>query len=121
MDSIGSEWTKAIKGQNTCVGLDIANFAASLGPALQRWYRTVYAGDSSFVHQSDIPSYLGITEHGDFTPRIYTSAKQVSGVLQRSAMLYLGCIKEMNKRFRFGDESVKSITEFDQRLKNWDA
>lgn len=36
-------------------------------------------------------------------------------------MLYLGCIEEMNKRFRFGDEAVKSITEFGQRLKNWDA
>lgn len=121
MDAIGPEWTKTIKGKNTCVGLDIANFAASLGTVLQQWYRTVYAGDSSFVHQSDIPSYLDITEYGNFTPRIYTSAKQVSGVLHRSAMLYLGCIEEMNKRFRFGDEPRQSIVDFGQRLKNWDA
>jgi len=120
IDAIGPEWAKDIK-KNTCVGLDIVHFAASLGPVYHQWYRSVFATDSSFVHQSDIPSYLDITEDGNFTPRIYTSAEQVSGVLHRSAMLYLGCIEEMNKRFRFGDEAVKSITEFGQRLKNWDA
>lgn len=121
IDTIGPDWKKAIKNKNTCVGLNIANFAASLGLVLQRWYRSVYAADSAFVHQSDIQTFLDITEEGNFTPRIYTSAGQVSGVLHRSAMLYLGCIVEMNKRFRFGDEAVQSISEFDQHLKNWDA
>lgn len=116
IDSIGTDWEKAIKGRNTCVGLDIVDFAASLGPTFRQWYRSVYAGDSAFVHQSDIPSYLAVTEDGNFTPQLYTSAQQVSGVLHRSSLLYLGCISEMNKRFRFCADAAETIADFGRRL-----
>ena len=117
MDSIFADWKKAIKAKNACVGLDIANFAASHGPVFRQWYRSVYAGDSAFVHQSDTSTYLAITEDDNFTPRIYTTAEQVSDVLHRSAMLYLDCIEEMNKRFRFGVDAAKAIAKFGKRLR----
>ena len=50
-----------------------------------------------------------------------TPTSIVLGTLHRTAMLYFGCIDGMNKRFRFGDEVVKSIKEFGQWLKTWDA
>lgn len=108
-NAIGPDWEKAIKNKNTCVGLDIANFAASLGPVFRRWYRSVYAQDSAFIHQSDATSYLELTKDGNFAPRLFTSAKEVSGVLHRAAVLYLGCIDELNKRFRFGSMARNRI------------
>lgn len=116
---IGTAWEKAIKSKNTCVGMDIASFAATLGPAYRRWHRSVYAHDSAFIHQSDTPSYLAATPDGNFTPRIFTSAKEVSGVLLRASELYLGCVEELNKRFRFGEAAKRSIGDFWKRLRNW--
>lgn len=119
VDAIGSDWEKSIRSQNTCVGLSIADFAASLGPIFRRWHRSVYAGDSSFIHQSDTMSYLAVTDDGNFSPRIFTSAQVVSGVLLRAATLYLGCGEELNKRFRFGPDAAAKIKEFGERLRNW--
>jgi hypothetical protein len=107
----------AIKNKNTCVGLDIANFAASLGRLFRKWHRSVYAQDSAFVHQSDLPSYLELTKDDNFAPRLFTSAKEVRGVLQRAAVLYLGCVVELNKRFRFGSAAEKGIKRFCRQLK----
>lgn len=118
-DSIGPAWAKAIKSKITCVGMDIASFAASLGPAFRKWHRTVYARDSSFVHQSDTSSYLAVTSDRNFTPRIFTSAREVSGVLLRASTIYLGCVEELNKRFRFGDVAKKEIRDFEKRLRRW--
>lgn len=118
-DSIGPAWEKAIKSKNTCVGMDIASFAASLGPAFRKWHRTVYAADSSFIHQSDTSSYLAVTSDANFTPRIFTSAKAVSGVLLRASTIYLGCVEELNKRFRFGDAAKDEIRDFGKRLRRW--
>ena len=97
------------------------SFAASLGGDLRKWYRIVYASDSSFVHQTDITTYLAPIEDGNFTPRLYTSVKQVLGVLHRSSILYLGCIIELNKRFKFGNDASASIDTFSQRLNGWNA
>jgi hypothetical protein len=116
---IGPEWEKVIKSKNTCVGMDIASFAASLGPVFRKWHRSVYAGDSAFIHQSDTSSYLAVTTDGNFTPRIYTSAKEVSGALLRASTLYLGCVEELNKRFQFGESAKKSIKNFGKRLRKW--
>lgn len=118
-NTIGPAWEKAIKSSNTCVGMNIESFAASLGPAFRKWYRTVYAGESSFIHQSDISSYLSVTSDGNFSPRIYTSAKEVSGVLLRASTIYLGCVEELNKRLNFGDVAKTSLRNFGKRLRKW--
>ena len=117
VDRIGSDWEKSIRNGNTCVGMDIANFAASLGPVFRRWYRSVYATDSSFVHQTDITTYLEITADGNFAPRRFTSAKEVSGVLVRAATLFLGCLAELHKRFRFGTAATENLRAFGKRLR----
>ena len=117
MDTISSAWQQSIKGSNTCTGLSVFDFAASLG--FQKWYRTIYAGDSAFVHQSDVVSYLSNTRDGDFAPRLFMDARDVSGVLLHGATLYFCCIHEMHKRFRFGQKADKPIQKFEMRLTKW--
>ena len=119
VDVIGPDWDKTIKRKNTCVGLDIANFAASLGPMFRRWHRSVYTEGSTFLHQSDTPSYLEPTDDENFAPRLFTSAEEVSGVLLRAATVYFACVDELNKRFRFGVTARKRIERFAIRLRNW--
>ncbi len=46
---IGHGWARSLKN-NSCAGLTIEDFAYSLGLAFDRWYRSLYAIQSSFVH-----------------------------------------------------------------------
>src|SRR5271157_1883826 len=117
VDQIGPAWEKWIRGKNTCVGLSIADFAASLGRAFRTWHRSVYAGDSKSVHQSDMLDYLDLAEEdAAFQPRWFTSPDSVRDVLHRAATIYLCCIEEMHKRFDFGVQSGHMIHRFAARL-----
>jgi hypothetical protein len=119
VDVIGTEWEKRIKDANT-TGLSIENLAASLSPQLRIWYRTVYAGHSKHVHQSDMFSYLEADQSsGTFFPRWFTSPKEVSTALQRASTLYLCCIEEMNKRYRYGAQASQQIRRVGAALRNW--
>lgn len=115
-DVIGPEWERAIRNKNTCVGMDVAAFAASLGPAFRKWYRAVYVFDCAFVHQSDVSSYLSVDQEDNFVPRIYTSMDDVGSVVERASVLYLGCLEELNKRFRFGNNARKAIRRFAEKI-----
>lgn len=120
VDSIGQDWVKQIKGKNTCVGLGILDFAESLGASFHRWYRTVYAGDSQHVHQSDAMSYLIKRESKDtFSPRWFTSAADIRNTLLYAATIYLLCVAELDKRFRFGASATERIGQFNDKIGQW--
>ena len=118
MTTIGPKWEgKLLKG-NTCTGLPIADFAASLGKGLRAWYRTVYAGDSKYVHQSDMISYIDVDMEKDAIEfRWHTSPEEIKGVLARSGLLYLRCIQEVCKRFRSHSGTLQKLAAFEQRVK----
>lgn len=120
VDSIGPDWEKAIKGANTCVGLPIEHFASSLGSHFRLWYGLVYSSDSQHVHQSDLIQFLDADEQsGVFSPRWFTSPDEIRTTLHKSALIYFGCICELQKRFRFGTEADKQLLKFSQGLKSW--
>lgn len=122
MTTIGPKWEgKLLKG-NTCTGLTVADFAASLGKGLRAWYRTVYAGDSNYVHQSDMISYIDVDMEKDAIEfRWHTSPEEIKGVLARSGLLYLCCIQEMCKRFRSDSVTRQKLAAFEQRVKAYCA
>ena len=114
---IGSEWETQIKGSNTCVGLGIADFAASMGGFYPAWYRTIYAGESQSVHQADMLNYMEFNEEdASFSPRWFTSPVLVKGTLVRAAMIFNQCIKEMHSRFRYNRESISLVQQCVSRL-----
>ena len=120
VDVIGTAWEERIKGANTCTGLSIEDFAASLSPHLRKWYRTIYADDSKSVHQSDMLNYLDADEStGTFFPRWHTAPKDVRATLSRASTIYLCCVEEMNKRFRFGLQAKVKIKQVGDALRNW--
>lgn len=120
VDEIGTAWEERIKGANTCAGLSIENFAASLSPHLRKWYRTIYSEDSRSVHQSDMLNYLDADESsGTFSPRWFTSPKDVSAALLRASTIYLCCVEEMDKRFAFGLQAKEQFKQHGAVLRNW--
>lgn len=122
VDIIGTAWEERIKNANTCTGLSIENLAASLSLHLRKWYRTIYSGDSKSVHQSDMLNYLDVDESsGTFFPRWHTSPKEIGQALLRASTIYLCCVEEMNKRFRFGEQVEERIKGFADALNAWPA
>lgn len=120
VDAIGTDWEKAIRGSNTCVGLSIKDFASSLGSAHRLWHGLVYSSDSQHVHQSDMTDFLDCNEATTtFSPRWFTCPDQVRMTLHKAAVISLGCIEEFNKRFRLGDSAKKRIHEFGKELRSW--
>ena len=120
VDAIGTNWEERIKGANTCTGLSIENFAASLSPHFRKWYRTIYSEDSKSVHQSHMLNYLDADKSsGTFFPRWYTSPQDVSAALLRASTIYICCVEEMNKRFYFGLQAKEQIKQHGAALRNW--
>lgn len=120
VDAIGPAWEKEIRSANTCVGLSIENFAASLGDPFRRWHGLVYSSDSQHVHQLDMLQFLDADElTGAFSPRWFTSPDEIRTTMQKAAVLYLGCLCEIQKRFRFGPKADREIRAFSQELQNW--
>ena len=114
---IGPSWEKLIKKSNTCCGIGIADFAASMGGFYPAWYRTIYAGESQSVHQSDMFNYLEFNEEdASFSPRWFTSYVLVKGTLIRAAMIFNQCIREMHNRFRYDKESISLVQQCVSRL-----
>jgi hypothetical protein len=120
VDTIGVDWEKKIKSSNTCSGLSIKDFASSLGSAYRLWHGLVYSSDSQHVHQSDMSEFLECNEANDtFWPRWFTSPDQVRTTLHKAALISLGCIEELNKRFKFGKTAKAKIHEFGEELRSW--
>jgi hypothetical protein len=119
VDAIGADWEKALRKTNTCVGLSIKDFASSLGNAFRLWYGLVYSSDSQHVHQSDMIEFLNCDSDGTFSSRWFTTPDEVRTTLHKSFVISLGCIEELNKRFRFGDEAKKHIRRFGEELRSW--
>ena len=120
VDDIGSDWETRIKKENTCVGLSIVDFAASLGNHFRNWYRIVYAMDSKSVHQSDMLNYLiGDENSATFSPRWHSSPDEVKEALHKASEIYLCCVGEMNRRFDFGKFESDAIKQFCDDLRHW--
>ena len=120
VDTIGADWEKTIKKSNTCSGLSIKDFASSLGSAYRLWHGLVYSSDSQHVHQSDMTEFLECDEaNGTFSPRWFTSPDQVRTTLHKAVLISLGCIDELNKRFKFGETAKANIHNFGKELRSW--
>ena len=120
VDDIGSDWESRIKGKNTCVGLSISDFAASLGNNFQRWHRIVYALDSQSVHQTDMLNYLTANEEtAAFSPRWHSSPQEVKEALHKASVTYHCCVDELNRRFDFGKNETDAIKQFSDSLLRW--
>lgn len=120
VDTVGVDWEKAIRGKNTCTGLSIKDFSSSLGSVFQLWYGLVYSSDSQHVHQSDMTDFLECNEAtAVFSPRWFTTPDHVRLTLHKAAVISLGCIETLNKRFRFGDEAKDRICKFGDELRTW--
>ena len=121
VDVIGAEWEETLRRGNTCAGLSIKDFASSLGRAYRLWYGLVYTNDSQHVHQSDMTDFLDCDEAtAMFSPRWFTTPEQIRTALHKAALIALGCIQELNKRFKFGKEAKDSIRDFGRELRLWD-
>jgi len=118
--AIGAQWEKRLKEKNTCAGLGIADYAASLGKGFYMWYRSVYAMDSQSVHQSDSLAYLEIDDRvTNIAPRWYTSPDQVRETLKIASLMFVRCTDELNRRLRFGRDASDRITDFRNELNGW--
>jgi hypothetical protein len=117
---IGPDWETRIRGANTCVGLTIADFAASLGEPFRRWHASVYPRESASVHLSDVAAYLEAdTMTGAMTPRWFTSAAEVFQALEKAAMIYSCCVESMHDRFQFGEEAAERLKALVRAIKSW--
>lgn len=120
IDDIGPAWQKRIAKANTCVGLSIADFAASLGPTFRTWHRTVYAAESQTVHQSDVPNYLDYApDTGDICPMWHSSPEEIDSVISRSVTMYWQCLYELHKRFSFGPDADRKFNEYASMVIAW--
>ena len=118
--AIGSEWEKRLGNANTCAGLSIADFAASLGTQLRKWHRSVYAEDSQSVHQSDVTDYLECDPRtGIVRPKWHAVLDDSRGAMRRAGVVFHGCVGELHKRFRFGPEVQERLSYFAGRLRTW--
>ena len=114
VSALGPKWEKFLENANTCVGLHIADYAASLGRGFYMLYRSVYAMNSQSVHQSDSFDYIEVYDN---VARWYTSSREVQSMLHMSSIIFFGCIEELNKRFRFGENAKERIDDFAAKLK----
>ena len=118
--ALGTDWEKRLKENNTCAGLSIADYAASLGKAFYMLYRSVYAMDSHSVHQRDSLAYVEIDDAvTNISPRWYTSPDEVRDALQMASLMFVGCMEQLNRRLRFGQDVTDRISEFANALKDW--
>lgn len=118
--AVGADWEKALAKANTCTGLSVADYAASLGREFYMLYRSVYAFDSQSVHQSDSLAYLDIDDAAtNISPRWHTSPEQVRTTLQMASLMFVGCMRELNMRLRFGRDVADRISGFATALNGW--
>jgi hypothetical protein len=119
--ALGPDWEKQLgKNPTTCAGIPIKDFAESLGKHFLALYRSIYAVDSQNVHQSDAFDYVEVDDAcNHFEPKWHTSPDKVRWALRQASMVFLGCVIELEKRFRFGDKIRQQIKVVDQDLRNW--
>ena len=118
--AVGPAWEKRLKNSTTCVGLTIADYAASLGPYFRMLYASVYAVHSQNVHQSDGSDYFDVGGNIDsISPRWHTDPAEVRWMLYLSSMMFLGNIEELHKRFRFGENTSRLIQRYAADLERW--
>ncbi len=116
VDTVGPEWEKRLRKNNTCAGISIADLAYSMGHAVL--HGTLYWKASGSVHQSDATEYLDFDHAAKaFVPRWYTSIQQVRRTLHNAATIYWLCLVELHDCLRIN--VGPQVKAFESRLRAW--
>jgi hypothetical protein len=115
--TVGPEWEKRLRKNNTCAGVSIADLAYSMGHAVL--YGTLYWKASGSVHQSDAMEYLDFDDAVKaFAPRWCTSIQQIRRTLHNAATVYWLCLVELHDRLQI--DVGPQVKDFESRLRAWE-